>query len=120
MSAYLATINLPILPLAEGEFLNAPFTIQELENAVASFLNSKAPGVNGLPIEIYKKYSEGLLPALLNMLNEAFSMGRLPDSMGEAVIIVIVNISFISQNHIDQFFYCLQMLKYLPKYLLID
>lgn len=65
-----------VLPLADQEILYAPLTIQETENAVASFPNSKAPGVDSLPIKIYKKYREALLLALFSTFNEAFSMGH--------------------------------------------
>lgn len=54
-----------------------------------AFLTLKLQGVTFLPIEISKKYRETLLPALLNTFNEAFSMGQLLDSMGEAIIVVI-------------------------------
>lgn len=73
----------------DQEILNATIILHELENAVASFPNSMEPGVDCLPLEIYKKYREVLLPTLLSTFDESFSMGRLPYSIGKAAIILI-------------------------------
>lgn len=49
--------------------LNVPLTQLELEAAVAGFANNKAPGVDDIPFEVYKKYSDVLFPGLLKMFN---------------------------------------------------
>ena len=41
-------------PKTKKDILNAPFTTSEVAEAVKSMKNSKAPGVDGLPIELYK------------------------------------------------------------------
>lgn len=51
--------------------------------------SSKALGTDGLPIEMYKRYSETLLPTLLWTLNEALKSGQLPMTTGEAVVVVL-------------------------------
>lgn len=65
LSAYLATVNLLVLLMEDREILNAPFTLQELENAVASFPNSKAPGIDGLPIGSIKNIMKGCFQPFL-------------------------------------------------------
>lgn len=42
--------------------LDASLTLEELQTAIAEFLNCKAPGADGLPMEIYKQYTGILLP----------------------------------------------------------
>lgn len=52
--------------------------------------NSKSLGTDGLPVEIYKRYSDPILFALLQTLNDAFMMGHLPPSMNKAVFVAIL------------------------------
>lgn len=68
--------------------LNAPLKMDELllESQMA---NIKAPGTDGLPIETYKQHSKTLMPGLLETLNESFRTGCLPESMKEAVVVVL-------------------------------
>lgn len=54
---------------AQSERLNAPLTIEEIQEAVNSFPNCKAPGEDGLPMEVYKHYAEVLLPRLMKVFN---------------------------------------------------
>lgn len=48
--------------------------------------NNKSPGTDGIPSEV----GDTLLPMLLRVYNEAMKGGLLPDSMNEAVIIVLL------------------------------
>ena len=84
------SIITPCLEEADRERLNAPFSLEEFQNELATFPNSKAPGNDGLPIELYKKFSGVLLPELLHTLEDAFELGALPRSMYEAVVVVIL------------------------------
>lgn len=52
--------------------------------------NNKAPGMDGLPVEIYKIYGQILLPELLVVLNEVYITRELPKTMLETIIIVIL------------------------------
>lgn len=45
---------------------------------------------NRLPIEFYKQYKDILLPQLLHVFREALIAGRLPLSMREAIIVLIL------------------------------
>lgn len=47
--------------------LSSSLTQLKVEAAGASFVNHKAPGIEGIPTEVYKKYGEVLLPTLLKM-----------------------------------------------------
>ncbi|XP_040292346.1 zinc finger protein 420-like [Bufo bufo] len=49
----------------------------------------KAPGVDGLPMEVYKVFQGILLPELLKVFEFSLDAGSLPPSMQEALIVVI-------------------------------
>lgn len=74
----------------ESESLDTPITLVELEEAVRQIQNNKAPGMDGLPVDIYKIYSQILLPELLVVLNEAYVTQELPKSVLETIIIIIL------------------------------
>jgi hypothetical protein len=41
---------------SENEFLTAPFTIEEVKEAIFQMEKNKAPGPNGFPVEFYQKF----------------------------------------------------------------
>lgn len=57
---------------------------------MASFSNPKAPGSDELPIELYKKFGDILLPELLTIIRTVKDQGSFPMSMYEAVIVVLL------------------------------
>lgn len=86
---YLAPI--PLLELsgeALGE-LELPITVEEIISAISSLNPNKTPGMDSLPVEWYGTYSESLAPKLLEMYNHAFDRGILPESLREALIVLI-------------------------------
>lgn len=58
LEVYLQSISFPEPTATKRQTLDDPLTIEELQEAVSSFSNCKAPGQDGIPIEIYKQYSE--------------------------------------------------------------
>lgn len=89
IATYLEDISLPSLSPEQREYLDAPIQLEELQLAVSSLANNKAPGVDGLPNEVYAKLDEVLLPHLLQVFRASAIQNQLPDSMQEAVIIVL-------------------------------
>lgn len=53
---FLDGVTLPTLSINDKEVLYAPITIEELQAVVKEFKNNKAPGRDGLPVEVYKNY----------------------------------------------------------------
>lgn len=90
LANFLDQCPLPALSAGGRMKLNAPITLEELTETVASMANSESPGTDGLPAEIYKWYGDSLLPHLLDTFNAAVQSGNLPQS-NEAVIVVIPN-----------------------------
>lgn len=69
---FLQRISIPTLSEKDRIDIDAPVTLEELKLAVARMPNQKSPGPDGLPVEIYKRYGEVLLPELLKTLGWAF------------------------------------------------
>lgn len=65
-------------------------SIKELVDAVQSMSSGKAPGPDGLPVEIYKTFSKRLMPHLLEMYTESYETGILPPSLRSALITVVL------------------------------
>lgn len=87
---FLDKYPLPCISTADAGLLNAPLTEEELLEALAHTQNDKAPGADGLPAEVFKRYATQLILILLQVYNYAFETGRLPPSMSEALIIVLL------------------------------
>lgn len=90
LNGFFDTIQLSNISKDEREALEGPLTLDELKKAAGNLPNNKAPGPDGLPGEIYKKYGDALLPELLDVFNYAMEVGSLPPSMNEAIIIVLL------------------------------
>ena len=76
MEDFFQAITVPTLPAKDMQDLEAPITLEEIKQAVAGMPNQKTPGPDGLPIEVYKRYGEVLLPELLRTLEGAVSGGH--------------------------------------------
>ena len=70
--------------------LDSPLTTEELFNAIGDMNSGKAPGPDGLPIEFYKTFGKQLVRPLLDMYEESFDKGMLPDSLRLALITLIL------------------------------
>ncbi len=68
---FLDQLHFPTLTEEAKTNLDQELSVAELAEALNSMNNRKAPGPDGLPIEIYK-FSEKLLPHLLEMFNESY------------------------------------------------
>lgn len=85
-------IFIPVLLLctpAKIVILSNVKTLRELEKALQSMEGVKMPGVDGLPIDVYKVFWQDLDPDLLDKLNESLANGSLPTSCRSAVITLL-------------------------------
>ncbi|KAJ4434064.1 hypothetical protein ANN_16383 [Periplaneta americana] len=64
-------------------------TKMELENALTTLRNRKAPGIDGLNVELFKYGSTKLKNRLIQLLNDIWSMGRIPEDWKVSKIINI-------------------------------
>ena len=84
--------NLEVSTLTRGQkdHLDRPLTLGEIISAISAMQNGKSPGPVGFPIDFYKKCSHQLDPLLLNMFHYSLSEGKLPDSLSEASITLLL------------------------------
>ncbi len=62
----------------------------ELFEAIISMKGGKAPGPDGIPIELYKVFHHKLICPLLDMYQESLNNGALPPSLNTAVITLLL------------------------------
>jgi hypothetical protein len=78
--------GLPSLERLQAEALEAPFTLPELQAAVAGAAASRAPGLDGLSCELYKKVLPIIGPQFLAALNDMLAADLLPASFCRGVV----------------------------------
>lgn len=66
---FLDQLQFPTLSEETKNDLDGKLSIQELKEALTHMNTGKAPGPDGLSIELYKRFSDKLLPHLLEMYN---------------------------------------------------
>ncbi len=69
---FLNQLRFPTLTEKAEINLEKQLCIEELIEALKGMSSGKAPGPDGLPTEICKKFSAKLLPHLLNVFNESY------------------------------------------------
>uniref|UniRef100_A0A8C1VFG1 Reverse transcriptase domain-containing protein n=1 Tax=Cyprinus carpio TaxID=7962 RepID=A0A8C1VFG1_CYPCA len=72
--------------LNEDEILDISITYNEIFKVIMSMSNGKAPGPNGIIIEIVKAASHMLCPIMLSLYNKILETGDFPEIWCEAVI----------------------------------
>ena len=65
----------------EGEILE-----EEILDAINSFSSGKSPGIDGIPIEVYKTFYTEIKKSLLASFNYSFAQGMLSETQKEGII----------------------------------
>lgn len=84
---FLDQLQFPTLPERTKHILDEKLSVAELKEAL---LHMNSGNSDGLPIEIYKRFSDKLLPHLLEMFNESYEMGILSPTLRMAAISVLL------------------------------
>lgn len=87
---FLEGLDLPTLNPDQRDGLDAPVTASEILEVIRTLKVGKAPGPDGLTAEFFKCFPEEVTPLLLQMYNEAFSLGTLPPTLCQALITLIL------------------------------
>lgn len=90
MTAYLDSLELLWLGNAHQEYLDEPFTVDDIVQVINSLPADKAPGLDGLTTAFYKCYATLLAPHLMEMYQESLQNGSLPPTTREAVILMLL------------------------------
>ena len=65
-------------------FCDQEITDTEIHNAIKVMKGNKSPGCDGLSPEFLKKYWVDIKVIFMDMVNESFTMGELPDSLSHS------------------------------------
>lgn len=87
IDTFLTAVTLPQIDDDQVEQLGQDITLGEIRSAVKHMARNKTPGIDGLPVEFYSTYIDELAPRLLTVFQEAGTLGCLPASTREAIII---------------------------------
>ncbi|MGL4484103.1 MAG: hypothetical protein ACRCUS_04065 [Anaerovoracaceae bacterium] len=88
---FLDDLELPNTSEEQKKDLGKDITLQEVVDDIDLMKTGKAAGPDGIPIDLNKKFKDQLLRPILDMLLEAFEKNILPESMSEAIIILLPN-----------------------------
>lgn len=103
MNTFLDECNLSRISPEDSERLSTDIHSTELQKAIASLKSGKSPGPDGIPVELYKEFSNILTPFLHRMYNQAQLDGTLPPTLTQATITVIYKKGKDDLNQIVQF-----------------
>jgi len=87
---FLEKYNFPKLDQEEIENLNRPITSTEIETVIKNLPGNKSPGPDGLTAEFYQKFREELTPILLKLFQKIAEEGKLPNSVYEATLSILL------------------------------
>ena len=90
IDCYLEDISVQnILTETEKEKCEGKIITKECLNALNQMKRNKSPGMDGIIIEFYQQFWDLLKDLLIDMFNECYDLGSLPDSMRTAIISLI-------------------------------
>ncbi len=89
LNSFFQKAELPQLSSEEKDSLDAPIMEGEVRTAIKGMKTGRSPGIDGFPVEYYKKYVDILCPFLTEVFHEAFQYGSLPESLNQAIISLI-------------------------------
>ena len=86
----LEMFSYPKVDSSLSDKLGAPITAAEVQEAIGQLQNGKSPGPDGFVVEFYKAHSILISPHLVNVYNESFYSGRLPPTLSDANISLLL------------------------------
>lgn len=88
--SFLDSLDVPKLAPDAQSTLEQPLTLEEITNAIKSSQTGRAPGPDGFPIEFYREFSPKLTPILKSVYDESLANGKLPQTLTQATISVLL------------------------------
>ena len=89
LNSFFQKVELPQLFPEEKDSLDAPITEAEVRTAIKGMKTVNSPGIDGFPVEYYKRHVDVLCPFLTEVFQQAFQYGTLPESLNKAIISLI-------------------------------
>lgn len=69
--------------------LNEPFTVEDVRDALKASPKGKAPGIDGIPVEFYMKFSDLFNDIFVAIVNELHNGATVPEDFLEGLIVLI-------------------------------
>lgn len=82
--------SLPKLSESSRSDLESELSVEDLLKAIHAFPSGKAAGPDGFGCKVFKTFSRRLDPYMLRMLQDSIQRKKLPDSLYEANICVVL------------------------------
>ena len=89
LNFFLSQEGLRRLDEAQKIILDEHITVDEVKKAIYSFQRNKTPGLDGIPIDFYLKYSNSVSIVLCRLYNYYLELSELNDSAYDGVITLI-------------------------------
>lgn len=70
--------------------LDIPLTVDEINAAINNLQNHKAPGPDGFPVELFRRFQSRLAPILLSVYKDSLQVGSLPLTLRQASISLLL------------------------------
>jgi hypothetical protein len=90
-------------------------SLEELENALDSSGNRKAPCIDNINMELWKYGSQKLKIRMLQLFNDIWNAGRTPEEWKIALVVNIFKKGDKSVKTTEEFHYCQQHMNYIGK-----
>ena len=89
LDTYLNNINIPKISEESQQICDKTIDFDEVCKAVDALANNKSPGMDGIPVEFYKKFWNQIGEYVYGSFIQAFDKGELSDSQRKGVINLI-------------------------------
>lgn len=90
MTDFFRNQDIPKISSDDSRHLDEPLSLEEVLEAIKKMQSGKSPGLDGYPVEFYKKFSIQLAPLLLAMYNDSLKRSSLPPTLTQASISLIL------------------------------
>ena len=117
IQGFLDSLTLPQITAEDKVMLDAPITTEEITQAITSMQNGKTPGPDGFPVEFYKAFISKLAPFSCLLFQEITSDRKLPLTMTQATISVLLKVEIHwTVVHIVQLACCVVITRFSQKF----
>lgn len=90
MNLFLDNLDFPVVNVDVAQKLDLPLTVEEITLAMRSMQNNKTPGLDGFPVEFFKRFQDKLSPLLHAVYIESLQHGTLPPTLRQASISLLL------------------------------
>lgn len=90
LDRFFSQLEIPQVHRNTAKELENPVTTAELLTALKTMQSGKCPRPDGFPVEFHRCFQNKLVPVLIEMFNESFITGKLPPTLNQASISLIL------------------------------